>query len=1520
MKNNKILYTHYLSFSYNSLIKHKVIHYILFLIEIVSIFLQIFEIYYNDYKSLISENIKIFSYITPLIQSIKKLNIAIQFLLYIIIIILIIIFSILFNYLNLSRNIVWDIIINLNEIIFYRLGSLIIFHYLFSFNSIFLIIGFILTVPYVLILFNGFNINHLFTFFFSFVKYPYDSFSKIIDIHLLLVKIFLSISAMSNGVYLSKFFFILSILILFFLQIYLTYIMFNKSYFLMNNISLNKTRYSILLSNCFIILLVLINKINEFNNVYFIVCYGNILILSFLLVIIFYDPYKFVKFRKDDNEENAIFYFFILDRDKNKNLLLETKIEEHIYQCGRCNLCKKYKATKVNDKFENIDIYKIIYNNENYGLNLMNKIIREIRKNGKNSIAYNSYFLINLIYIYYIGIIQNDYCFFLNTELIYQLINSENSQYFEDYKIYLNRIKFTNNFIVKAREILDNIYKIFIEKNIEKKYEIVFNLGDLLEELKFKEIKNTNNNIGNYNSANGNSTDKTLNCSNILTICSIFYEELYNESISNSRIYIRDSQNLLDDLINNNFKNHKLITLEITAQNFKVKIARAGGFLNKYENFSLFDLFPEVFKSKQISLMKKILLNSNSEFQKHDKIENNNKLTNKSNKNKENEFQKIIFYFIIEEKEGNNIYYQVLQLDLNLVILKTINTIFYLNGIYKIDKDVIITEQRKEEEYLLHFGNKDQLNTIIDKTKDGKFKIKKASGYKYIGNKKLIRAENVLIGCKHYNAYHFFHPAKKNNFTRSNKNNINFLNVGTIGDKSNNSENNDKLIFNDVASQSSSVTSSISKNNLMMNNRGNKRVESGEDITKNFKVLRYILWIFIFLLIIILVIEYLVLKLYLSNLTKELIFCLSLSKYYIVYCRIFCSILSLSCIGLSSENSTCVNGIKEYSEFQMKSYNISTYENTTEEEKIMKILLLFFVNFEELLFNQEKIAYNILEATKENITNSLVEINQDKYNKIFQSNLTYHKITQKFENNELNLTIKKDKLTFNDAILLIATRCAILSEDIEDLRNPIYILNKFDEKTMFKNINKKNKLNPYQENFYLLLLDHNELVTYLNETMNLIKQIVSDKLFSFKNLVFTILLINVFLYLVIFIILFGFMSIYLIIIFQILKNIYTFLNEKLGDIAIKDIMRKKIDNLKMLLSFYEKDINSTINDLTSIYHNYKESYNLKIKEESKHTKRESMNDKEKESQNNNSNLLKLFKWKNFGIFFTYSTKKNVYKYSIIFLLIFVALIFIVYIIIFVQYLKKQNYVLQWVNLTLGISGSTNLLMTNFLIMLFTNQTFSEVSSQLPNKDFTSYIYDKLKDLYEAGGLSNNFQDLLSNTEHTIEYDCDKFYLNLDYPYYNLLLSKYKSNDSTLISFYFTLSFFCHISKVMTFKNYKTVYMQLYNPIENIMQSFKCKEYSEIIKFIENNNIAGIQIIFFIAYVYLLDLMNTNIQNVLSTILNEINNKIDILGIIFIIAFLHLITSIYFSFTRNINKDCRNFIHMKKIFKVCNINE
>ena len=66
-----------------------------------------------------------------------------------------------------------------------------------------------------------------------------------------------------------------------------------------------------------------------------------------------------------------------------------------------------------------------------------------------------------------------------------------------------------------------------------------------------------------------------------------------------------------------------------------------------------------------------------------------------------------------------------MKLYLNVLILKTINTVFYLNGIYKINKEIIITKQTGDLKYLFHFGNENQKKLIQEKPKDNKLKIKK---------------------------------------------------------------------------------------------------------------------------------------------------------------------------------------------------------------------------------------------------------------------------------------------------------------------------------------------------------------------------------------------------------------------------------------------------------------------------------------------------------------------------------------------------------------------------------------------------------------------------------------------------------------------------------------------------------------------------------------------------------------------------------------------------------------------------
>ena len=466
--------------------------------------------------------------------------------------------------------------------------------YLFIFKGFYLFVNILLTIPYLFMLLRHIYLNHLYIIFISNINYPYDTFSMIIDILLIFIKLFISISSNTSKETLSKLFFIISFIILFFLQIYLTYIMIEKSYFLMNNILLNKFRYSILLTQFIIIIIILFLEKDKIWNVYYIICFFNVLILCLLFIGVFYDPYQFIKFDNDENIENVYYYFFVIERDKNKNLIIETKLKEHINKCNKCILCKKYNEIKLKNEYNSngVDLYYIICDGKNILMNLMNKIIRKI-KFDNNELDNNSFIRINLIYLYYLSIIQKDYCFSLNIELIYHILNqNEDNKYKSENEKQLNKIHYTSNFIIKANKILEILQNILKENNEDKKNHIIFELGNLLDQLKSEELKLYNNSINNNNE---NIFDKTLNNNNSLIICSIFYEELYNESISHFKYNIRDNQNVLDDLINNINRNNNYITFEINFINFQVKIIRAAGEMNKYENLCLLSLFPEIF-------------------------------------------------------------------------------------------------------------------------------------------------------------------------------------------------------------------------------------------------------------------------------------------------------------------------------------------------------------------------------------------------------------------------------------------------------------------------------------------------------------------------------------------------------------------------------------------------------------------------------------------------------------------------------------------------------------------------------------------------------------------------------------------------------------------------------------------------------------------------------------------------------------------------------------------------------------
>ena len=348
--------SYYLSISYKALITNKVFHYILFFIECYLIILQILEIYCNNYSSFIKNDIISFSPLTKLLITFNNLEIYTKMFTYFLIILIATICLYIPTIIRLRLNIFTKILINISDLLFCRILSLFIFNYLLLFEYKYLLINVIISLPYIIQLVLIFLNNHLSYFFPKIINYPYDKFSMIIDLHFLAIKIFISISSRTLNINMSKFFFYLSLFILFILVLYLLYIMIYKSYYLMNNSSLNKVRYSIILCICFIVLYVMIIGRTEIYNLYSFVCYLNFLLLNLIVICFFYDPYKFAKFYKDDNIENSFYYFFILDRNKNKYLLLERILEQHLLRCSGCSLCQKYKNINFEKEDEIIDM------------------------------------------------------------------------------------------------------------------------------------------------------------------------------------------------------------------------------------------------------------------------------------------------------------------------------------------------------------------------------------------------------------------------------------------------------------------------------------------------------------------------------------------------------------------------------------------------------------------------------------------------------------------------------------------------------------------------------------------------------------------------------------------------------------------------------------------------------------------------------------------------------------------------------------------------------------------------------------------------------------------------------------------------------------------------------------------------------------------------------------------------------------------------------------------------------------
>ena len=226
-------------------------------------------------------------------------------------------------------------------------------------------------------------------------------------------------------------------------------------------------------------------------------------------------------------------------------------------------------------------------------------------------------------------------------------------------------------------------------------------------------------------------------------------------------------------------------------------------------------------------------------------------------------------------------------------------------------------------------------------------------------------------------------------------------------------------------------------------------------------------------------------------------------------------------------------------------------------------------------------------------------------------------------------------------------------------------------------------------------------------------------------------------------------------------------------------------------------------------------------------------------------------------------------------------------------------------------------MNNYIMMIYDNNTLEEMSMEIGGNDFITFIYEKLALLYELDNYVKYIQNLLKVTENTMIYECSKFFEDLNNELFIKIKNKFEEEKKKLI---YTMQFFCKKSNLMIFNNYKTIYLQLFNRVKVDMENFNNYNYNDIIEFVDKNDIKENQIMFLIIYVYLMDIMSQNVQECIILMTYQIFKNIIITMILFLIALIIIIIIIFVIYIHNINHDCKKFLRIKKVFRICRVDE
>ena len=1041
-------------------------------------------------------------------------------------------------------------------------------------------------------------------------------------------------------------------------------------------------------------------------------------------------------------------------------------------------------------------------------------------------------------------------------------------------------ISLSNTILTQLKDILNS------EPNLNKAKKLI-DISLLLKKMKKKKYKEY---------LFSHKLENISNSKHLILICSIVYEEIFNSSLNNSQLPIRDNIQPLEDIFH---KKNKIISLSVDTTNKTCKILRAGKGLYSYLNDNLFDLFPLIFQQFQINHFMSVIF-ENIEV----KLKESEILSSKIKKTKlkvlNNNKKKIEFIemkLILCENILSKMYYKLLTLKLMPLFNNDIHHFIIFDGFYKINKNTFITLQDFEE----NVNPEEKIIGVSEPDMEKNNEIYSIPFKKYITWKKkqgfeIAKISTFNISVKLYNIYSINKKEKSDNkkselSTRIDKPRKSRVKEDNEEKKNSfekkNSNRMEKIVLikdnASVSSQQTGSTFSTGISNILGRNKKKDNIyEYG-----GFNKIKKINFLVIFIAITLFIIEYI----YLINLQNHSynnsVALLQYRDFYKLYFQLFSSIIGISCIECDKCDNGCIRMIDpfvaQFSEVPLQEINdFFVIQNSVLAKQMME-KKNYFVNIHKF-------------------------IGKKKYDELFGKEIEYLRLSQSIVNNSLKIELTNVKMQFFEAILLICNSFQVLTK--QSGRQNITILN--DEKDPFVEINYQFQkkgiqeyLSDYNKEFYEMILNYKNYFREFNLINKELDLIITNKSIFIKVFIYIYLTLDTSMIILVSSLMYLYSISFEFILMKIINYINMTMNENHGDMSFNSLFSKKIENLETILQFYNHDPVKAVQNLNVIYNEYQQflakNKNKTNDMNKKNYKKIIEEDKRNELDNipKNQRIINRKDIKSIGITFFF-----IFMYY--FNLIIVFGLYILLVILWTNYFSKKGNLFSLINKNCQLETGIYRALNGYDLMLFHKIPIEDLTSivildeelkKKPHAFFRSF-YEDLKIAFNSKKEKNSLVGLYEDLEDISEFTCQNLYAN-NKDFIEKLEKEKRESPISIANITNNLVKICEFSKFCKSKNFRSAYEIHFQFIRNGILALKTIDFSGIIDNIKSIKYRTNASVFFCYIItYILEITNKiPHQNAIESLIIKFKILLlishiiyllyDIIAILLVVFFFHI---------------------------------